>query len=320
MKNVDIHQLHLLCQLIDCQSLGAAAERLQMTSAAASQSLVRLRAAFPDDVYVRQGSAYVLTPYGERVIDGLRAIVRRWHGLEHAARHFDPSACEARFAVACVSHAATPDLVGLHEQFRQLAPLARLDLQVPLHNAVDLQALRAGTLDVLCASAPPPGDARDLHHELLCTHLLTHVVCRRDHPRIGEALTLAGFLEEEHLVVHYRSLDPATRSPIDAALLARGLPMRRATYVQSLWTCVQMVARGEQLMTVSAPGARTLEASTPQLRSLPLPPGLPVLRTQLHMIWHERTHRSAAHRWLRERLRVAVRPAGAGEGGAGVVA
>jgi DNA-binding transcriptional LysR family regulator len=320
MKNVDIHQLHLLCQLIDCQSLGAAAERLQMTSAAASQSLVRLRAAFPDDVYVRQGNAYVLTPYGERVIDGLRAIVRRWHGLEHAARHFDPSACEARFAVACVSHAATPDLVGLHEQFRRLAPLARLDLQVPLHNAVDLQALRAGTLDVLCASAPPPADARDLHHELLCTHLLTHVVCRRDHPRIGQALTLAGFLDEEHLVVHYRSLDPATRSPIDAALLARGLPMRRATYVQSLWTCVQMVARGEQLMTVSAAGALTLENSTPQLRSLPLPPGLPVLRTQLHMIWHERTHRSAAHRWLRERLRVAVQPAGAGEGGAGVVA
>ncbi len=315
MKNVDIHQLHLLCQLIDCQSLGAAAERLQMTSAAASQSLVRLRAMFPEDVYLRQGGAYVLTPYGERVIDGLRSIVRHWQGLEHAARHFEPAGCETRFAVACASHSAVPDLVALHEGFRQMAPRARLDLQVPLHSAVDFQALRAGTLDVLCARAPPHADTRDLHHELLCTHALTHVVLRRDHPRVGEVLTLAGYLGEEHLMVHYRSLDPATRSPLDDALLANGQPARQIIYVQSLWTCVQMVLRGNHLMTMSAPGARALLRSQPTLRSLPLPPELPTIRTALHMIWHERTHRSAAHRWLREQLRRVVQsPPETGQG------
>ncbi len=307
MKNVDIHQLDLLCQLIDHQSLGAAAERLAMTSSAASQSLARLRTALPEDLYVRQGGAYALTPYGERVIDGLRSIVRRWNELEQSAKRFEPAACESRFAVACVAHTARPDMVRFHEEFRALAPRARLDLQVPLHNPVDIQALRAGKLDVLCASSPPPADARDLHHELLCSHLLSRVVLRSGHPRIDETLSLEAYLAEEHLVAHYRNLDPSSRSPLDAALLAMGLPMRRFTCVQSLWTCLHMVARGEYLMTMSHDGAQVLLQSMPHLRSLPLPSQLPPIRTSLHMIWHDRTHRSGAHLWLRERLRHAAR-------------
>lgn len=308
MKNVDIHQLDLLCQLIDHQSLGAAAARLKMTSSAASQSLARLRTAFPEDLYVRQGGGYALTPYGERVIDGLRSIVRRWSEVEQSAQRFDPAACESRFAVACVAHTATPDLVRFHEEFRALAPRARLDLQVPLHNAIDIQALRAGKLDVLCASAPPPPDARDLHHELLCTHVLSRVVLRSDHPRIGQTLSLQEYLAEEHLVAHYRNLDPASRSPLDSALLDMGLPMRRFTCVQSLWTCLHMVARGDYLMSMSLDGAQVLLRNLPQLRSLPLPAQLPPIRTALHMIWHERTHRNGGHLWLRERLRRAARP------------
>lgn len=306
MKNVDIHQLDLLCQLIDSQSLGEAAARVGMRPPAASQSLARLRSAFPDALYQRQGNAYLLTAQGERSIDGLRAIVRRWREVEHAARRFDPATCEARFAVACVGHAAMPDLTWLHASFRASAPGARLDLQVPLHNAVDIQALRAGKLDVLCASALPAPDARDLHHELLCTHTLTDVLLRRGHPRIGETLSLSQYLAEEHLISHYRNLDPASRSPLDAVLQDMGQPMRRSTYVQSLWTALHMVMRGEQLMTLSRGGARLLVQSLPGLRALPLPAELPPIRTRLHMIWHERTHWSAAHRWLRELLRAAA--------------
>lgn len=308
MKNVDIHQLDLLCQLIDHQSLGAAAERLKMTSSAASQSLSRLRAAFAEDLYTRQGGAYTLTPYGERVMDGVRSIVRRWSEVEQSAQRFDPGSCESRFAVACVAHTAVPDMVRFHTMFRTLAPRARLDLQVPLHNAIDIQALRAGKIDVLCASAPAPPDARDLHHELLCNHVLSSVVLRADHPRIADTLSLEQYLAEEHLVAHYRNLDPASRSPLDTALIDMGLPMRRFTCVQSLWTCLHMVASGDYLMTMSLGGAQVLLQSLPRLRSLPLPDRLPTIHTSLHMIWHERTHRSRAHLWLRERLRQAARP------------
>lgn len=310
MRNVDIHQLDLLCQLIDCQNVGEAAARLQMTPSAASQSLGRLRTAFPDELYVRQSGAYLLTPYGERVIDGLRSIVRCWRELEQSARRFDPAQCERRFAVSCVAHTARPDMVRFHEAFRTLAPRAQLDLQVPLHNAVDVQALRSGKLDVLCASSPPPLDARDLHHERLCSHVLSHVILRRDHPRIQASMSIEQYLQEEHLVAHYRNLDPASRSPLDVALLGMGYPMRRATCVQSLWTCLHMVVRSDHLMTMTQEGAAVLVQSMPELKSLPLPGELPEIRAELHMIWHERTHRSGAHLWLRERLRSAAKPGG----------
>ncbi|WP_288253837.1 LysR family transcriptional regulator [uncultured Hydrogenophaga sp.] len=303
MKNADIKQLELMCELIETQSLSEAAARLGMTPSAASQSLSRLRATFGEEVYVRQGNAYRLTPHGEQVMGGVRAIVRHWNEALQASGDFDPSTCELRFAVACVAHTASPDLVRLHADMRRLAPRATLDFQVPLHNAVDVQSLRAGKLDVLCASAPPPPDMRDVHHELLCTHALTHVVLGRGHPRIGESMTLAQYLGEEHLVAHYRNLDPASRSPLDAALLAHGHAARRATYVQSLWTALHMVSRSDYLLTVSAEGARVLERYLSEVRSLPLPPDMPAVRSELHMIWHERTHRSRPHQWLRERLR-----------------
>jgi DNA-binding transcriptional LysR family regulator len=307
LKNVDIRQIELLCELIDTQTLGAAADRVGITSSAASQSLGRLRTAFETDLYVRQGGRYLLTPHGQQVMGGLRAIVRRWSETVQLAQGFDPGACELRFAIACVAHAAAPDLVRLHAGCRELAPHVQLDIQVPLHNGVDVQALRAGKLDILCASAPPAPDARDLHHELLCTHALTHVVVRKNHPRVGRSITLEGYLAEEHLIAHYRNLDPATRSPLDTALIGMGLPMRRSTYVQSLWSCLNMATRTDYLLTMSAEGARVLADQMPRLRILPLPAELPPVRTTLHMIWHERTHRSRAHQWLRERLRQVAR-------------
>jgi len=304
MQNADIRQLALLCELIDTQSLSEAARRLGMSPSAASQSLTRLRAAFGEDVYVRHGAAYRLTSYGQQVMGGLRTIVKRWQEALQAAQHFDPSACELRFAIACVAHSASPDLVRLHAELRELAPRAKLDFQVPLHNADDLLALRAGKLDVLCISTPPPPDVRDVHHELLCTHELTHVLLSRAHPRIGESISLSQYLAEQHLVAHYRNLDPASRSPLDAALMARGLPARRSTYVQSLWTCLQMVSRSDFLMTMSAGGARILSQHLSEVRCLPLPADMPAAASKVYMGWHERTHSSRPHAWLRERLRL----------------
>ena len=309
MKNADMRQLELMCALIETQSLSEAAARLGMTPSAASQSLSRLRAAIGEDVYVRHGKAYQLTPRGHQVLGGLRTIVTRWREALQAIERFEPSECSLRFAVSCVGHSVTPDLVRLHADLREEAPLARLDFQVPLHHEVDMHALRTGKIDVLCASAPPPVDARDLHSERLCSHPLTHVLLSDTHPRIGNRLSLTQYLSEEHLVAHYRNLDPASRSPIDAALLARGHSMRRSTYVQSLWVCLNMVARSAFLMTMSADGADRLARQVRGLRPLPLPPEMPAVHSELHMIWHERTHRSQPHRWLRERLREVSRSA-----------
>lgn len=308
MKNADIKQLELMCELIETQSLSEAAARLGMTPSAASQSLSRLRAAFEEELYVRHGSAYRLTPHGEQVIGGLRRIVARWHEAQQAAQSFDPAQCELRFAVACVADSAVPDQVRLHAEFHALAPKARLDSQVPLQNAADWHSLRAGILDVLCARAPPPADERDLHHELLGMQTLTHVLLSKAHRRIGNAITMDQYLAEEHLVAYYNNLDPSSRSPLDQALLAKGFAARRATYVQSLWTCLQILSASDFLMTLATESARSLAQHLSGVRALPLPPEMPRVRSALYMIWHERTHRSRPHQWLRERVRDAARP------------
>ena len=39
-------------------------------------------------------------------------------------------------------------------------------------------------------------------------------------------------------------------------------------------------------------------------------PTLPLRRVDVAMYWHERTHHSAPHRWLRERIREVLAPGG----------
>ncbi len=60
MKNVDIKQLALFCELIESQSLTEAASRMNITPSAASQALTRLRNVLNDDLF----KLTVLTPNG----------------------------------------------------------------------------------------------------------------------------------------------------------------------------------------------------------------------------------------------------------------
>ena len=69
-----------------------------------------------------------------------------------------------------------------------------------------------------------------------------------------------------------------------------------------------LVAHGDMVLTLPRQAATALADFLP-LTVVEIP--LPLRRVDVAMYWHERTHHSAPHRWLRERIREVLAPGGA---------
>lgn len=298
MKNADLRQLALLCELIDTQSLNEAAARLHMSASAASHALNRLRHELGDEVCIRDQQRYQLTPYGEAALAPLQQIVDLWREVSSSARLFEPGRCEDRMRMLCDDGLG---LVALADFFRDTlaqAPGMRLDIATPAHGAQDIEELRAGRVDLVCSHHEAPPDARDLHMETLRRLCIDTCCLRADHPRIRQAPELAQWLAEEQLAV--AGLDRV----IDRLLAERGLPGRRASTVGSWALCARMLACTDRVAATSSEQAATLVRTSPGLRCLPLPgDGPPWPEVPVYLLWHQRTHQSPAHRWLRQRVR-----------------
>ncbi|MBX3611329.1 MAG: LysR family transcriptional regulator [Hydrogenophaga sp.] len=303
MKNADLRQLALLCELIDTQSLNEAASRLHMSPSAASHALTRLRQELGDELCVRDRQGYQLTPRGASAQASFRQMLDLWRESSQVDVLFDPASCEARVTLACCEGLGVDALAAFHRRTVQQAPRLQLDIDVPSHDPRDIEALRNGTWDILCGHHAAPTDARDLYRDAIVGPVIDTVCLRSNHPRIGDALSLAQYLAEDHVSVCGALHPGGSSNPIDDALAARGLPTRRVSAVKSWLLCAEWVAHSDRLLTISADQAVWLMRHSPLVRLLPLPSELAPLQAPAHLLWHQRTHQSRPHRWLRQRLR-----------------
>lgn len=303
MKNVDIKQLALFCELIESQSLTEAAARMNITPSAASQALTRLRNVLNDDLCVREKSRYQLTPYADGAYAVFQQMVELWKDVSNTAWVFNPLECESHIIMSCYDAFGETELAELYRSITRKAPQLGLDIHAPANGPADVEALRAGAVDVVCSHYEPPSDARDLYRETVKHFHITHCCMAVDHPRIRDTLTLAQYQAEEHLLITFLKRHGGRRSPIDLELEARGFPPRKTTIVNSWHLCSELLARTDRLVTTSRQQAMQLERSNPRIRSVPLPTDFEWPTMPVNMIWHQRTHNSKPHRWLRLQLR-----------------
>ena len=303
MNSADLRQVALLLALVDTQSLSLAAAQLNLTPSAASQSLNRLRELFGDELVQRQGTGYQLTATGQGALASFREMARLWQDATSGAALFDPASSEAHLAIACVEGFVEIDLEACYAAVVARAPGLRLDVHTGEGGAADLAGLYAARLDVLLTAAPPPGDAEDLHAELIMASEHSHCCLSESHPRVRGQLSLRQYLAEQHLLLPSAERSAEAGSRIDHALAALGLGARRYSLVQPVSRLATLLATTDRLATVSRQQGAVLLRLSEGLRLLPLPPELPRVPLQRHMVWHHRTHQSPPHRWLRERLR-----------------
>lgn len=229
----------------------AAGEELNFTRAAArcqtsQQNLSKLIAHLERDLGValfERGHALALTPTGQRLLPGIRAVLAELDGHVRAARNPAPQVLRVGFP-EYVNHGPVP---GWLHAFAAHHPGVRL-VEHELYRVELLPALLAGELDV-CFVQAPVEDAR-LRTQLIWRSPLW-VLLPDTHPLAGHDRIPTRALDGQPFLLPARDISPAYHDCLVAHFEQVGA--RPAWRVEGLYSTnmyVRKVLEGEGLYTV----------------------------------------------------------------------
>src|SRR6266576_330068 len=144
LEGVDLNLLPALSALLDERHVTRAAQRSGLSQPAMSRTLARLRRVLDDQLLIRDGSGYVLTPRAERIQRQLAGLMPQLETL-FAAEVFDPATAEEHYRVAATDYALLLFLHQVAREVNRLSPQSALRIASPGDGVFD--DLQHGRLD-----------------------------------------------------------------------------------------------------------------------------------------------------------------------------
>jgi DNA-binding transcriptional LysR family regulator len=293
MQLPDMNLLIALDALLDEGSVVGAARRMNLSPAAMSRTLTRIREALGDPILVRAGRGLVPTPKALELRDQVRDLVEQAEQLFHSARVVDLGSLRRRFSIR-----ANDFFVGIYggklfDTLQRQAPLC--ELRFAPEGDGDDEALREGRIDLSVSNNRP------LMPEVKVQNLFTTQfvgLVREDHPLLNEEITPERFARYAHISMSRRGI---ARGPIDTALNALGLERRVALIAPSFHAAMFALPDTDLILPVPRETLLSVRRLGIKLRSFTLPIPLPTV--VLSQAWHPRFDNDPAHRWLRETLK-----------------
>ena len=292
---IDLHLIRVLHTVLTERSVSRAAVKLGMYQPAVSASLKRLRELAGDPLLVRSGAAMVPTDAALRMIEPSAHILRAAQMLFSDVRGFDPRTATSTFRVAAADYLDPHFLPRLVAEVMAQAPHAQIEIH-PLTAASDYHAqLAQGDVDVVVGNwLKPP---QDLHLAPLFSDRIVCLVAN-DHPAVRRGWTQESWLEAQHVAP--TPTHPGARGVIDEFLESQGLARNITARCPHFGLLPPMVAASLLVLTTGRQFCERFAGGLP-VRILECPVAFPEL--VYYQLWHERTHQSAAGRWLREQVR-----------------
>ncbi|MER7559159.1 LysR family transcriptional regulator [Nocardioides sp. NPDC126508] len=295
LRGVDANLLLALHVLLEERNLTHAGERMTMSQPAMSGALARLRKHFDDELMVRAGRGFELTPLAEQLRPKVAEAVEAAEALLGNQRAFDAATSTKRFSVSMSEYAMTVLAKPLTRAFAEQAPGCTLSLD-PLdvrREQIETQLMRRD-LVIAPLGYDFPGRTQPVFTDrLVC--LVT-----RDHPRLREgALRLEDLGEMPHAVAEFMAAGDRRR-PLEVVAEHQGLADRTVlVQVTSLLTLPFAVAGTDMCAFVpSRLARRCLDLLDLVVASTPLEP----VRITEAAHWHPRREKDPAVVWLRELL------------------
>ncbi|MFJ9391787.1 LysR family transcriptional regulator [Nocardioides sp. NPDC101246] len=295
LHGVDANLLFALHALLEERNLTRAGERISLSQQAMSGALNRLRKHFGDELLVRDGRGFSLTPHAERLRPVVLDAIETAEALLGNHREFTAASSAKRFAVSMSEYAMTVLAEPLIHHLTERAPgctveLDPLDLQP---NQLDSQLMRRDLVIAPLGFGFPGRIQPVFTDELVC-------LVNRDHPRLRDgSLTLDDLREMPHAVAEFLPAGSQQR-PLEVELERSGLGDRTVLVrVTSLLTLPFAVSGTDMCAFVPSRLARRCTGSF----------GLIAARTPLQPIkiteaahWHPLREKDPAVLWLRQLL------------------
>lgn len=295
----DLNLLRVLDALLREGSTVKAGERLGLSQPAVSAALGRLRFAFDDELFVRQGTRIVPTGRAAMLAVPLREELARMESLLSIGTAFDPARASFGFRIAGADFFAETLMPELAAVVAREAPGIRLH-QVDLVRDVYVESLEQFKADI---ALHPEQSVPDwvMRRRLLRSPFT--LIAARGHPTIraagiapGETLPIDLYCALGHVIF---SPEGNVGADAEGPLARIGRSRRVAVTLPFFFSLCRTVSRSELIALVPVHVAERL-AEDMQLDLFTPPFHVPA--PLLVATWHRRNEDSPAHRWMREKI------------------
>jgi DNA-binding transcriptional LysR family regulator len=292
LRRYDLNLLLSLHALLHTRNVTLAGELLGVTQPAMSSDLRSLRHMFHDELLVRIGREYQLTPLAAALVDPLGQAIA---GIERALIRrptFDPAQDARTFSVAMSDHVMALVLPGVARRLAAEAP--RVTLHARGLSALNVEPVKAcmdGEVDLSVGAFAST--------EVACSELLytERWVCAvsADNPDVGDEMTLELFERLPHL--EWRLRTPLVLSHAEVLYGSKGIhphvPLTLDSFalLPALLRGTRMVALVHERLARNVAGLKLLE------------PPLPIPDVRESMYWSPAVDSDPGHDWLRSVLR-----------------
>jgi DNA-binding transcriptional LysR family regulator len=285
----DLNLLVALRTLLEEVNVTRAGDRLGMTQPAMSGVLARLRRQYKDELLVRVGREYELTPLARALIPQVQQAMPLIEDALMFGRDFDAASSDRCFTIALSDYAITVVNQALRARISETAPGVRLNLQpIPM----DMHTQLRGLLEVDFLIAPLGfafhGDSMPL--------LRDRFVCVVDpaNPRLRHGgLTIADLAALPHARAMFGR---AHLTPVDRQLSEMNIDTRSGVRATG-WLPLPFLVAGTDMVAVVPERLARRIAAMAGVIVVDLPVGEVTLVESLW--WHPSRAGDPALRWLR---------------------
>jgi DNA-binding transcriptional LysR family regulator len=296
IANFDLNLLRVFDAMFTERNVTRAAQRVFLSQPAVSHALARLRKEFGDPLFVRAGNEMIPTRKATAVATGVRSVLEQLGALL-GDEAFDPKTSTAVFRVGTQDFGEYILAPLFTRLMREEAPHARF--LISEFHEVEYQAqLASGALDVVVSGQQSPGPG---HHVRKFARQELVGLVRNGHPLTRGRASAQRFRQQRLLAIVTRS--DRFEGPFQRILQNAGIAGQVA-YATPHFFAVPTILANSDLLVVSFTAAATLLCAQYPLSIVKFPVRMPPVEGQI--IWHERTHRDPAQRWMRDRMLDAI--------------
>lgn len=288
MSEIELRHLRILLAVHAARHVSRAAEALGLSQSSVSVVLSQLREHYEDPLFVRTSEGMEPTPRAEQLVPVARQVLQLLdQGLQRPA-DFAPTEIARSFRVCMTDVGQMTLLPRLLARLLQVAPKVRIEVGNITHDTG--RQLEAGEADL--AMGFTEHMRAGFYRQKLFDEGFACIVSR-DHPRIGDRMTLADLRQERHVKV---VLSATAHAIVDQVLERRRIRRVFAAAVPSFLGLGQVVAHSELVAIVPLRLAAIFAAEGP-VKIVATPLNLPSYA--VNQYWHDRYHRDPGNAWLR---------------------
>lgn len=291
MRPQELNLLVIFDSVMTEKSITRTAERLSMTQPAVSNAVARMRTAWKDELFVKDGRNIQPTTFAKNLWEQIKDPL---YNLNQAIEPdgFDPKTAKRTFRIAVTDIIVDSLWLEMRRFFEQHAPGINLHA-VPYTIDKAQRVLDDADVDLVISSITPDSS------NISSSHLIdTCFLCamRADHPLAKPDLTVEEFAAAEHLLV---SLSGDSYGVTDRVLHQHGLTRRIAMTVNHFSSAAPLLMETD-LIAILPAGAIYKHVASGKLSVTRCPVDIPY--SSISMLWHKRQDNDAGLKWLREHI------------------